>query len=384
MIEVNSILPSKNTNPYYILAPRYVETSAGIVALYMLCHHLNRKGLNAYIVIIEENWQNHKISSGLLCPILSEEIILDHQINRKTPIFVYPESVKGDIFQARNIARFVMNYPGLLGGDNQFSSNELIFSYSRQIAQKCNFDVSNVLFIPVSDSSIFYPPQDNSERKGTCVYLGKYTDFHGGKPFAITNNSTVITRQGNNVMSRKEMADLFRKSELLYLYENSAVAIEAALCGCPAVFIPNEYLKEKPLANYELGEDGYVFGLDKNEIEKAKTTVKLARGKFLESVDNFYHQLDDFIKKTQDKFAREYDDKDNGFYDNLRNIIHSRSTTLTPSGNSSIIDNINKIRSVFDNQKNKKVVIQVNVKGYKRKPLGRKLKKTVSKILKRS
>ena len=57
-------------------------------------------------------------------------------------------------------------------------------------------------------------------------------------------------------MTREEVRDLFWKTEAFYCYEDSALAIEAQLCGCPTVFVANEFFYGTPLASFETGRSG--------------------------------------------------------------------------------------------------------------------------------
>ncbi len=295
-----SFFPVKN-NPYYINAPHFTRSSAGIRVMYLLCHHLNLKGYNAYII------KNTHISDEIekcnyLAPSLDEKILSYHLSNKLKPIVVYSETISGNPYNADCIARYVLFYPGLLGGEKTFSEDEMVFAYSRALADSVTSHKADLLYMPACDPHIFYPPKDKSiKRTKRCVYLAKYTDFFHGKPFDITSDCIVITRDKPDSLSQEQMADLFRESEILYVYEDTSVATEATMCGCPVVFIPNEFMKEPPLALKETGKYGIAWGLDEKEINYAKETVHLAFDNYLKSLDLYEEQLDNFIKLTQEK-----------------------------------------------------------------------------------
>ncbi|MFT7098322.1 MAG: hypothetical protein ACJAS6_000174 [Rickettsiales bacterium] len=298
----NNISSKTLNNPYYIVAPSFTKNSAGVLALHLLCHHLNMKGYPSFITGFGEC--NYKTKPGLITPILDEEIITSHNENKKNPIVIYPDIAKGNPLNANNIVRYLLNYAGLLGGDSSFSQNDMIFSYTKRIAQQAGFDNHQILFMPISNTDIFYPPKDNKARKGSCFYASKYKSFHKGKLFDITKDSVEITRDLPNSQTTQEVADLLRKSEIFYTYEDSSLITEAILCGCPVVLIKNEFFDGETLAKHELGIGGCSKDVDPKNIEYAKQTISLAQEQFIKSVDNFWAQLDNFIKITQDHFLK--------------------------------------------------------------------------------
>ncbi len=296
-IKNKNVYPS-GCNPYYIITPPFERTSAGIKALHLLCHNLNLNGVPAYLIVTDNYIQNDEDLLGLdfLTPILNRTILENHFKNDRKPIFIYPEVIKGNPLNAKCVVRYVLNYPGLLGGDEIFDKNELCFAYSKELARATGIS-DRVLFIPTSNINIFHPPRDEVSRQGTCFYASKYKTIHNGELFETTKDSIEITRQPTD-QTPEFVADLFRKSEFFYTYENTALATEATLCGCPAVFLPNPHL-EGIIASDELGSDGYAWGTSKEDLERAQKTVKNAFENYQSTIQTFYRQLDDFIDETQ-------------------------------------------------------------------------------------
>jgi hypothetical protein len=102
-------------------------------------------------------------------------------------------------------------------------------------------------------------------------------------------------------ISPEQIADLFRKSEVFYSYEDTSLATEAILCGCPVVFIKNEFFKQGALASFELGLEGCVYSVKPEELQWAKDTVEIAQQKFAKATNNYWMQLESFIETTQGK-----------------------------------------------------------------------------------
>jgi hypothetical protein len=254
------------------------------------------------------NMTEASVEPDLLTPILTQRAARRHFESGLTPITVYPEIISGNPYDSPCVARYVLNFPGLLGGDNSFPTDDVCFGYSRVLAEAAGAP-DNIMFIPASDTRVFYPPQEPIARSGSCFYATKYKREHNGQLFDITKDSVEITAQLPTSQSPQEIAELFRRSEVFYTYENTALALEATLCGCPAVFLPNDHL-HSIIASNELGDDGYAWGSDAKEIARAKATVKNAGANYDKSFENFKQSLTRFIALTQEKSKkRKYEQK---------------------------------------------------------------------------
>ena len=283
-------------HPYYIVAPRYIGTSAGVKALHLLCHTLNRTGERAYLVV-HPNWTLKDFTHpDLLTPVLTPEGEALDFSRGLTPITVYAETVAGNPFAAPFVVRYVLNFPGLLGGDRGYRSEEYLVAYSRALAESVGAG-ERVLFIPASDPLLF-KPEPRVPRSGTCFYAGKYKYFHRAPLLPVTANSTEITRDMPGSQSPVQIAELFRRSELFYCYENSALAIEALLCECPVVFLPNAHF-ERAIGATEIGWDGIAWGADPAEVARAIATVRQGRDNYLRAYAAYWRALETLIEDTQ-------------------------------------------------------------------------------------
>lgn len=291
---------TKATHPYYVVTPPYTRFSAGIKALHLLCHNLNLNGQSAYLIPIGDETAVNRddfCEVDLLTPILTRRTAQHHFNKGLTPISVYPEIVSGTPYGGACVIRYILNFPGLLGGDTSYDTQEICFSYSKVLSATTNY-IENVLFIPTSDPRIFHPPDGNARREGSCFYAAKYQNSHEGKLFEITRDSVEITTGKTDSQTPNQIANLFRKSEIFYTYENTALATEAALCGCPVVFLPNPHLTSI-IASEELGTDGFAWGNSLEEVTRAIETVPLAFSNYMQSINKFYKELDAFVTKTQ-------------------------------------------------------------------------------------
>ena len=169
--------------PYYIVAPRYIRTSAGVKALYLLCHSLNRAGQEAFMVVYPDRPNPDRTKLDLLIPRLSSEQMQKHVKAGVSPIIVYPETIGGNPLRGRSIVRYVLNFPGLLAGDRVYQKNEMVFGYSSVLAEAGGAP-GRVLFIPTSDTKLFSPGPPQT-RLGSCFYAMKYQLVHQGALFPV-------------------------------------------------------------------------------------------------------------------------------------------------------------------------------------------------------
>ncbi len=303
-----NLMPQPGRHPYYIVTPRYVRVSAGVRCLHLLCHYLNSIGQSAFILSYSEG-SALNVNPELVTPELNDHIVDYHFRKGLTPITLYPEIISGNPFNAPVRVRFLGNFPGLLGGDKTYAVDEICFGYSKVLADAVG-SPENILFIPVIDTRTFkLMPQ--VPRSGTCFYASKYQEAHRRKVFGLPSGCIEITRDKEDSPTSIQIAELFRKSELFYCFENSSLAVEAALCGCPTVLMYNEFFSV-PIALEELGWDGFARGNDSREIERARQTVGNVLHNYRKNIDKFWDQLEHFVKVTQSRaMVTEYKERMN-------------------------------------------------------------------------
>ena len=275
--------------PYYIETPPYRRSSAGIRIMHMLCHVLNRLGEEAYVFTSEVN-------PDLNTPTVTEDVVRRHLQAGREPIVVYPEIVSGNPRRAKSVVRYVLNVPGLIGGDKTFADTELIYAYGQNILPP-NAPPGNVLFFPSVDSKLFNN-RDNpldTQRQGILVYPGRH--LNALKEHPELAQATVITSSWP--ASRSELAALMRRSEMLYCFESTAIALEAVLCGCPAVTLRSPFFDGQAINTVELGREGLAFGDAPEEIAYARRTVGQMQATYQRLEEQFWVKLQQFIRDSQ-------------------------------------------------------------------------------------
>lgn len=195
---------------------------------------------------------------------------------------VYAEIVKGNPLRAQNVIRYVLNVPGLLGGDKTYDSSELVFAWNSYISKHA-WDCP-ILRTPCIDLNIF---KDNGlPRQGTCYFVYKGWNVKRRPEL----EETEVKGYGP-----KELSELLNVSEVFYTYDDmTALSDEARLCGCPVVIL-NEDTDKKELLNEN--KNGLAYNL--SELPQAKETLPKFKDRYLEQYYNeFEKQLLNFLKLT--------------------------------------------------------------------------------------
>jgi hypothetical protein len=281
-------------NPIYIYAPEWRDTAAGIKVLHLLCHHLNNSGVNAWLVIHGPKSGKSVQVSTLNTPRLTKKIAKEHRSIGLVPIVVYPETIYGNPLRASIVVRYLLNYPGILGGPEKFDKSELLIAISRDISKAIPCD--GVLWMPTLDEKE-YPI---SKRNGHyLLYAGKYRDLISEPNIGNTlYNCVEIFRHGKERQTPDEVKDLLGEAKLLYVFENTMLSLEARISGVPVVVMKSP-LTESSIGLDELGVNGIAFSEDTSEIDKAIETVHKVRPEFITLVNQIPFNVEKFNELIQ-------------------------------------------------------------------------------------
>jgi hypothetical protein len=277
--------------PYYIYALDYIQQSAGIRALHYLCHALNESGMEAYVTC-------QQTLPSLRTPVLTGDIIGRHYASGRMPIMVYPEIVSGDPMALGGVVvRWLLNRPGHIGGDSIFPENNIIFSYDP--VYLVDDLQGEILHIPTCDLSIFNNESNHfdGDRDMVCFYAHKYL-LNGGQLTGHVVDAISLGKE--QVITHHEMAEILRRSKLLYVYEPTALIAEALLCGCPVSIIKTNYWQEN-MSNHTYASDfGIVMDDSYESLMLARKNVHKYTAIHVNSqLHDAWIQLDHFVTLTQ-------------------------------------------------------------------------------------
>jgi len=284
---------SATSHPYYICAPDYRQNSAGIRCLHYLCHILNEAGYEAYIAPASVT------NPYLRTPVLTRTIAERHFQTGRIPIAVYPEVISGNPMRLPVVARWLLNKPGLLGGDHEYATDEILFCYDPWTVPAGM--QAETLRIPSIDTRIFnnLDNEHDQQRSGFCYYANKYLASGGQIDPILVQHGTSL---GQDIpRTHEEIADLLRKSEYLYCYEQSALIQEALACGCPVIIKTSDYWEKTRCS-------GRFFGVAEDTDSASLALIKDEATRYHEFLQNeqkdCWRLFDNFVAITQQTAER--------------------------------------------------------------------------------
>lgn len=275
------------SNGFVIWAPPYVENSAGIRALYELGSDLRKRGFAAFMCGGSTEVRNTNVL------VISNESARD--LCRSGYVAIYPEVVSGNPFGASTVVRWVLNRPGLCGGDLTYDPSEIVFTYSEVYRPYISNSVAGRLYRPMIDQKIFWAPRSAASRRDLiCFYVGKSQWKEG---VVDRDESLELTRSWPD---RSQLGKILRKSRALYCFDNSSMLIyEALLCGCPVAVVPDGTQRWEDYLTLELGVEGISWGTDSfvpGEFDAASLRGRIERAHF-----EYRYQLDTLLGRVAER-----------------------------------------------------------------------------------
>lgn len=210
------------TDPTFLIwAPRFSHRSAGVRALYRLCHHLNEAGFSAAMVT-----QPGRANSGWNTP--------EHTGPVGDAIVIYPEIASGNPLGAKRVVRWAMNTPGLLGGETHYAPDEMVFVYDAQKLEAVEKAVGHrlgpkrLMWVSVIDPDHIYPdPTVEKTLNVTFTHKGMALAERFPPPVRRTK------RLEQHTPTMAALGDLLRRTKTLYSYDHySNLLREAHISGC--------------------------------------------------------------------------------------------------------------------------------------------------------
>ena len=251
---------------YFIVAPPYRANSAGVRVLYRLWDELRAAGERCNIISF--TWKIPKDS-----------------------IAIYPEVFPGNMLKADNVVRYVLNKPGLLGGDKVYHEDEKVFVYAEPFVKSVQNDIAGMLHMPSVDLDLFRN-KFYVDRPLTCAYIGK-----GKLDKSLLPPIEMVGITKENPDNREALVELLNKSKVLYNFDPcTIIPCEAALCGCPTVDLSGNH---DEYAQCELGTLGTTTIDTQFSIEQARLETYKVRDHFVGLEKVFQKQLKSFIEITQ-------------------------------------------------------------------------------------
>lgn len=250
--------------PYYIYAPPFNWSSAGIIVMHRLANELRKKGMEVYINVHEQN-PNY------------EPIPVPDSIDVHNSIAVYPEIVWGNPYGADVVVRYILHIPGYWGGPKEFDENDLLFVVDDEWNRVSNLNLppERVLAVRAVEEVDFPNYGWERDRDYFLVGKGKNLGLHPKDAIDFGERTAFQTPE-----QRKALVDNLNRCRNWYSYDVVCALNEiAALCGANITMYQDiSDIKYRPPKH--LFEDGI------REVYKKYNEI-------------MYRQLDKFIEITQ-------------------------------------------------------------------------------------
>lgn len=287
---------------YIVSAPPFNENNGGAIFQHVLVDTLNRLGEDAYVWSQPPIYKKSK-RTRLKNLIKPEPYTLSPELN--TPVFtgkrapsdavvVYPEVIRGNPLQARNVARWLLYKPGEIH-PYEFGDNELFFHCGEM------FDAPEITGgaheLVMYRRNRVYKNENRPERKGVAYVVRKGFD----KPrLPETEAPDAILVDGK---SHAECNEIFNQVDTFISYDEATMYSQfAAICGCDSIIVPGWFPDQETwMENHRLAANGVAYGFE--HIEHARAT----RHKVIEMMDAQERNSEDsarnFIRLTKERFA---------------------------------------------------------------------------------
>lgn len=263
---------------FLTIAPNFSNKHGGIIVLHKLADLLAKFGELSYI-----NSNTFKNSSATH---LTEDQIKNLDFNHT--IFIYPEIIVGNPYNAKHIVRWILNTPGIMGGDGKYQNTDMVYKYWNYF--KIENNVLGELRCMDLKLDIFY--NKNIKRSGECfmirkgIFLNKELDKHSSDSLNL-----------DYCEDDQHLSNIFNERKIFISYDTMTYcSIQAALCGCISIVIPDieiskeEWIQKCPMAKY-----GIAYGL--NDIQWAIDTMHLVKDNLIKIENESYFLIKDFISK---------------------------------------------------------------------------------------
>ena len=257
---------SKEKINFIVSAFDYTDQYGGIIVLHKLADELAGLGEKAYIVANKKRANNR-------AELISESEA--RQLAERTDSYViYPEVISGNPLGFKNVVRFVLYKPGANGGDTVYDSKELVYGHTKYCVQGTPYEDAPLLGCIDPKLETFFDLK--LPRSGVCTLIKK------GRHKNIVNPSNVIDSYLGNPNIDQILQKIFNKFEHFLSYDSASYhIIQAALCGCTPIVIPDEGLTKSEWVNKQpIMKYGVAYG--ENDIQWAIDTRHLVKDHVLE------------------------------------------------------------------------------------------------------
>lgn len=244
----------------------YTERFGGVMALYLLAERLRALGHSA----------------GIYCGggVPADAVV------------IYPEVALGNPLNAKHVVRWLLNTPGVCGGDGRYGPDDLIFQWSAEYAVPAGRVSAGLLY--AYDFHLEYFRDLGLPREGDCyaVRKGRHRRLDGHPPEALCIDD-YFSRGGNAYLR-----GVFNSRRTFWCYDlHTQLSTIAAQCGCQSILVPDPYLSlETWLAARKGMTAGVAYGVE--DLPRAEASRPALLEDLIEAENRSWQSIESFVERA--------------------------------------------------------------------------------------
>lgn len=277
---------------FIIWSPDYTHLSSGIRCLFLLCHHLNGLGYEAYI-------SGRGSPEHLSTRFIDAEAVRRFRAGGGRDITIYPEILKQNVFDSKHVVRYLLNKPGVITETSvsDYGTDEFFIHYADEFVPEGIR--SRRLRIPTLDRAVFRETKPPAERNGYILYSSRVRPNLDAVP-AWVHPRTLLA--SDDPKGPATLAALYRSSRALVTWERTAAITEAIHCGCPVILVPNPAFQHQIMVRRNLG-CGVAVGWSQEKLRRAARTVPISQYWYRARSMLLARRIESFARQAQRHFG---------------------------------------------------------------------------------
>ena len=218
-------------------------------------------------------------------------------------ITIYPEVISGNPFNAKNVVRYVLYYPGWHAGDKEYSDDELIITYNNEYVKDTKYE--NAFVLTVLNPKLNIMKNNYKKRNKIGLLVRKCKDFEYKMNLLNEYKHLLklpvisIDDEINKCTDLRNLSKIYNTISLFISFDpHTYHSTMAALCGCTSVVIPSKEISNEEF--YNVQKYGVAYGFE--NIDFAKLTYSKMINDLKQMEQNTFTQCANFVKLIQNHF----------------------------------------------------------------------------------
>jgi hypothetical protein len=222
-------------------------------------------------------------------------------------ITIYPEVISGNPFNAKNVVRYVLYYPGWHAGDKQYSDDELIITYNNEYVKDTKYD--NAFVLTVLNPKLNIMKNNDKKRNKIGLLVRKCKDFKYKMNLLNEYKHLLklpvisIDDEINKCNDLRDLSKIYNTITLFISFDpHTYHSTMAALCGCTSIVIPSKEISNEEF--YNVQKYGVAYGFE--NIDFAKLTYSKMIDDLKQMEQNTFTQCDKFVELVKSHYIKKY------------------------------------------------------------------------------